>query len=183
MPNVTPASVRARLHLEIGEEHNASAWLSSLLTLEPSGIVATETVETGTPIVPDAGYVTGQTIDINLAARKTHQRVVGLSPDISGKLTSTQREALRRLLAVVLSKALQTGFPIESTAVDFEEDPEEDTRRAVLRVITDTDAGQSFAFWESLGDEFDVLLKTVPPAIRTALAEMVGVRFHWSVPF
>lgn len=110
------------------------------------------------------------------AAQPQMKRVIRRHP----LLTPTVDRLLQPLRSVVLSKALQTGLDVAEMAVDVEEDPEERTGQAVLRVYVRASAVQTFAFWDSLEIEMGQWLERLNDRDRRTLLENIGLRFHWN---
>ncbi|MBI4329863.1 MAG: hypothetical protein HY673_01115 [Chloroflexi bacterium] len=95
-------------------------------------------------------------------------------------LTSTVREMIQKLWAIVVSRALQTGFPVERTIVSVFRDPEENKARALLRLFVRANAAQSIAFWDSLEKDFQDWLRTVDEHRRATFLRNISLRVYWS---
>lgn len=96
-------------------------------------------------------------------------------------LTVNVRNLAQTFWAVVHSKALQAGFPVSRALLDVEQDPEEGTGQAVIRVYTQASAVQALAFWDSLAIEIDRWTQRLGGEQRRTLLERIGLRFHWAV--
>lgn len=99
----------------------------------------------------------------------------------SPHLTQNVLKLSKVLWAIVVSKALQSGFPISRGVLDVESDPEEGTARPVLRVYTMASAVQAIAFWDSLSIELDKWLLNQRFSDRRVVMQDLGLRFHWAV--
>src|SRR3990172_6823883 len=82
-------------------------------------------------------------------------------------LTSSVRGLLGALWAIVVSRALQGGFPLQKTTVSVFEDPTEQERKAVLRLACSVNAAQALAFWDSLEPDLQSWLDTLRENDRT----------------
>jgi hypothetical protein len=123
----------------------------------------------------------GETLASNFRPSKVSLTRPILIPDIIvRRLKNTEIDALNRFQAIVVSRAFQCGFPIQNLSVDLEKDPEEEITRAVLRVYTTATPTQTFAFWESLGSDFEELIAIARPLLRRVIEETVSLRFHWA---
>lgn len=94
-------------------------------------------------------------------------------------LTDAVRRLLRGLWAIVVSRALQVGFPTQRTIVSVFEDPTEQERKAVLRLACNANAAQALAFWDSLESDLRSWLDTLSANERTTFITRMGLRVHW----
>lgn len=94
-------------------------------------------------------------------------------------LTSAVRRLLTPLWAIVVSRALQVGFPVHKTVVSIFEDPTEQERKAVLRLASSASVSQALAFWDSLEPDLQNWLATLSENDRTTFITKLGLRIHW----
>lgn len=94
-------------------------------------------------------------------------------------LTATVRHLLNDLWAIVVSRALQTGFRLDRTTVSVFEDPTEHEHKAVLRLTCSANASQTLAFWDSLEPDLQNWLQTLAQSDRTTFITKIGLRVHW----
>ena len=94
-------------------------------------------------------------------------------------LTDSVRKLLRVLWSIVVSRALQGSFPLHSTAVAIFEDPSEDERKALLRVVCRASAAQAIAFWDSLDLDLQAWLRRLNDRDRTTFLTTISLRVHW----
>ncbi len=94
-------------------------------------------------------------------------------------LTDSVRRLLKALGAIVVSRALQVGFPLHRTIVSVFEDPIEQERKAILRLACSASASQALAFWDSLEPDLQGWLKTLSENDRTTFITKLGLRVHW----
>ena len=86
--------------------------------------------------------------------KEKKKRISTVIPPLEGldvdrpALTLNVRNLLRNFWAIIVSKALQTSFPIQKTVIAIFNDPAEDRQQVVLRVFTEANASQAVAFWE-----------------------------------
>ena len=97
------------------------------------------------------------------------------------RLTVNVRTLAIPFWAIVVSKALQSGFPISHGQLDVEHDPEEGVDRAVMRVYTPASATQTMAFWDNLAEDMDRWLQRLSVGQRATVLVDIGLRFHWAV--
>jgi hypothetical protein len=95
-------------------------------------------------------------------------------------LTSTVRDMLRTLWAIVVSRAIQTEFPLRRTAVSVFRDPEEEHPRALLRLSVKANAAQAIAFWDSLEKDLQDWLNGLHENYRLTFLRTISLRVHWS---
>ncbi len=96
------------------------------------------------------------------------------------RLTFEVARLVEPFWTIVLSKALQQGFPIpQSGKVDVEEDPEEGAGQVVIRVYTSASPVQTFAFWDSLSTDISRWVRTLTPKERETVLKDIALRFHW----
>ena len=96
-------------------------------------------------------------------------------------LNPLNTDLLKRLFAIVTSKANRSTFPISRYAVDIESDPDDETSVIALRVYTSASAAQTIAFWDSLEIELGNWLGNLTTIERRAIQNTIGLRFHWSL--
>ncbi|MBE9501118.1 MAG: hypothetical protein KAX23_03730 [Dehalococcoidia bacterium] len=94
-------------------------------------------------------------------------------------LTNRVRRLLTVLWAIVVSRALQVGFPLVMTTVSTFEDPTEQERKAVLRLTCNASAVQAIAFWDSLEPDLQDWLATLSEADRATFITKLSLRVHW----
>jgi hypothetical protein len=94
-------------------------------------------------------------------------------------LTQSVRRLLRLLWGVVVSRALQTRFPLQRTIVSITYDPNEQQRTAALRLVCRATATQAIAFWDSLEPDLQSWLATLSENDRITFITKVGLRVHW----
>ena len=94
-------------------------------------------------------------------------------------LTSNIRNLLRNFWAVVISKALQTSFPVLKTAIAVFSDPAEDRQQVVLRVFTEASASQAIAFWEGLENDIQDWMTGLDEQNRPIFLRDISLRIHW----
>ncbi len=97
----------------------------------------------------------------------------------SPHLTLNIQEFLWPFWTIVISKALQAGFPIDKGRVDIEFDPDESVSRVVIRVYTRASATQTIAFWNSLARDIDHWFGGLSVKDKTTILEDISLRFHW----
>lgn len=96
------------------------------------------------------------------------------------KVTLNVRQLLSPLWALVVSKALQTNFPVREGKLDIEHDVDENTYKVVVRIYTAALPAQAIAFWNSLETELDQWLARLSPLERSVLVNDIALRFHWN---
>ena len=94
-------------------------------------------------------------------------------------LTDRVRRLVRVLWAIVVSRALQVGFPLLTTTVSIFEDPTEQERKAVLRLTCNASAAQAIAFWDSLEPDLQDWLATLSEPDRTTFITKMSLRVYW----
>jgi len=94
-------------------------------------------------------------------------------------LTDRVRRLVKVLWAIVVSRALQVGFPLVRTTVSIFEDPTEQERKAVLRLICNASAVQAIAFWDSLEPDLQDWLATLSETDRQTFITKLSLRVHW----
>ncbi len=94
-------------------------------------------------------------------------------------LTSNICNLLRNFWAIVISKALQTSFPVWKTTIAVFTDPAEDRQQAVLRVFTEASASQSIAFWEGLENNIQDWVTRLNEQNRSIFLRDISLRIHW----
>jgi hypothetical protein len=94
-------------------------------------------------------------------------------------LTSKVRSLLRNFWAIVVSKALQSAFPITRTAIAVFSDPAEDRQQVVLRVFAEANATQAVAFWESLESNIQEWILGLDNSSRLTFLRKISLRIHW----
>ena len=94
-------------------------------------------------------------------------------------LTDSVCRLLRALRAIVVSRALQVGFPLHRTVVSIFEDTIEQERKAVLRLTCSASASQALAFWDSLEPDLQGWLDTLSENDRITFITKLGLRVHW----
>ncbi len=94
-------------------------------------------------------------------------------------LTSTIRDLLHILWAIVVSKAMQVQFPIYKTTVAVFNDPSEGWHQALLRVFTEANAAQVTAFWDSLEGDLQDWVSTLIEHQKFVFLNQVSLRIHW----
>ena len=95
-------------------------------------------------------------------------------------LTSTVRDMLHKLRAIVVSRAMQTRFPLRRTVVSVFRDPEEERSQALLRLFVDANAPQAIAFWDSLEKDLEDWLEGLDEHLRLRFLRDISLRVHWS---
>ncbi len=95
-------------------------------------------------------------------------------------LTSTVRSMLRTLWAIVVSRAIQSEFPLRRTAVSVFRDPEEEQPRALLRLFVKANAAQAIAFWDSLEKDLQDWLGGLNEHRRLTFLRTISLRVHWT---
>lgn len=94
-------------------------------------------------------------------------------------LTYRVRKLVSNFWAIVMSNALQAGFPVEKTKMDIFRDDVEDRTQVVLRVFTSASALQSMAFWDSLEEHVQEWLVRLPQYDRSTFLHNISLRLHW----
>ena len=94
-------------------------------------------------------------------------------------LTDSVRGLLRVLWAIVVSRALQVGFPLRQAVVSVFEDPTEQERKAILRLACNANVTQALAFWDSLEPDLQSWLETLRENDRITFITRMGLRVHW----
>lgn len=94
-------------------------------------------------------------------------------------LTDIVRRLLRTLYVIVVSRALQVGFPLRGTIVSVFQDPTEQERKAVLRLACNANVTQALAFWDSLETDLQSWLERLSEYERTTFITKLGLRVHW----
>jgi len=94
-------------------------------------------------------------------------------------LTSKVRYLLRNFWAIIVSKALQTYFPIGKTSIAVFSDTSEDRLQVVLRVLTEASASQAVAFWESLESDIHEWVSRLNDRDRLIFLRDISLRIHW----
>lgn len=94
-------------------------------------------------------------------------------------LTNKVRKLLATLYAIVISRALQVGIPLQRSTISVFEDTVEQERIAILRLTCNVNAPQALAFWDSLEPDLQTWLRTLGENDRTTYITRVGLRIHW----
>jgi|WetSurMetagenome_2_1015567.scaffolds.fasta_scaffold177377_2 hypothetical protein len=97
----------------------------------------------------------------------------------SSMITTTIRRLLKNYWAIVVSKALQSSFPISKTAISIFKDPGSGQKQVVLQVFTDANASQSLAFWDGLSKDIDLWLASLSERYRLVFMKDISMRMHW----
>ena len=141
----------------------------------------TASAQTSTATVISSNQLSGSGPMPDEPAPSAELRVPGFRrpTQVWNRVTLQAKESVVALRAIVVSKALQTGFPIGSTCVDIESDADERTTHTVLRVYTGATAPQALAFWNSLGGDLDLWLSSLSGVRQETARDRVGIRFHW----
>ena len=87
---------------------------------------------------------------------------------------------LHKLRAIVVSRAMQTRFPLRRTVVSVFRDPEEERSQALLRLFVDANAAQAIAFWDSLEKDLEDWLEGLDEHLRLRFLRDISLRVHWS---
>lgn len=113
------------------------------------------------------------------------KRTAAVIPQLEGTnvhhpaLTSKVRYLIRNFWAIVVSKALQASFPIRKTSIAVFNDPAEDRLQVVLRVLTEANASQAVAFWESLENDIHEWVSQLDDRNRLIFVRDISLRIHW----
>ncbi len=94
-------------------------------------------------------------------------------------LTDRVRRLVKVLWTIVVSRALQVGFPLVRTTVSTFEDPTEQECKAVLRLTCNASALQAIAFWDSLEPDLQDWLAKLSEADRATFITKLSLRVHW----
>lgn len=94
-------------------------------------------------------------------------------------MTSTVKGLLRVLWSIVVSRALQVGFPMTEAKVCVVHDPEDERDWAVLRVFASVNVVQALAFWDSLEPDLQEWLGGLTEHERTTFLSRMSMRIHW----
>lgn len=94
-------------------------------------------------------------------------------------LTDSVRKLLTTLWAIVVSRAVQTRFPLGRTTVSVFQDPTEQERKALLRLTCNASGAQALAFWDSLEPDLQSWLDKLSENDRTTFITKLGLRVHW----
>lgn len=152
--------------LQQGNVLHPPQWESSSLRLTPGSLLVSQRESGSAPLLP---HPVGSSKVIELSTARGVRSVA----------TAKGENLTSRLWAIVLSKALQTQFPVTRACVDLEEDREEGTKGVVLRVYTDASSVQTFAFWDGLVTDLNAWSLRLSHHERQLLLGSVGLRFHW----
>jgi hypothetical protein len=95
------------------------------------------------------------------------------------QITSTVRRLLNIFGAVVMSKALQSFFPIDKAVIAVTHDPSEDRNQVVLQLFTQANASQSIAFWDSLENDIQSWNLTLNEREKLIFIRDISLRIHW----
>lgn len=95
------------------------------------------------------------------------------------RVTLNAKRLLVSFWAIIVSKALQTNFPVREGNVGVDHDVDEDTYTVVMRVYSAASAAQTIAFWDSLATELDQWLARLGPTERSIFLNDMALRFHW----
>lgn len=94
-------------------------------------------------------------------------------------LTSKVRSLIDSFWAIVISKALQTHFPVSRANISIISDPSEGRRQVALRIFTETNAGQAIAFWDSLERDLHEWLDELLYHENEIFLRALSLRIHW----
>jgi hypothetical protein len=94
-------------------------------------------------------------------------------------LTTAVRSLFRALWAIIVSRALQVGFPLHRAIISVLEDPTEQERKAVLHLTCTANVVQALAFWDSLEPDLQSWLETLRENDRITFITRMGLRVHW----
>jgi hypothetical protein len=117
--------------------------------------------------------------------QKGRNRIAAVIPQLEGAnlhhpvLTSKVRHLIRNFWAIVVSKALQASFPIGKTSIAVFNDPAEDRQQVVLQVLTEANASQAMAFWESLENDIHEWVSQLDDRNRLIFVRDISLRIHW----
>jgi len=115
-------------------------------------------------------------------ARKT---VADKPPPLEGidmqdpALTSIVRGLLGHLWAIVVSKAIQTYFPITRTAVAIFRDTAEDRQQIVIRIFANASGSQAVSFWDGLENDMQEWITGLPEHQQKIILRDISLRIHW----
>jgi hypothetical protein len=113
------------------------------------------------------------------------KRIAAEIPQLEGAemyhtaLTSKVRYLMQNFWAIVVSKALQTSFPIMKTSIAIFDDPAEERLQVVLRLLTEANASQAVAFWESLENDIQEWVSQLDDNNRLIFMRDISLRIHW----
>lgn len=116
--------------------------------------------------------------------KKKEERIIVI-PNLEGinlhnpALTFTVRHLIRNFWAIVVSKALQTYFPVKRTDVAVFRDVAEKRSQVVLRIFTAANASQAVAFWESLESDIHEWISRLDERNRLVFVRDISLRIHW----
>jgi len=96
------------------------------------------------------------------------------------EMTSTVRRLIRVFWAIVVSKALQSFFPINRTEISVFNDPAEERKQVTLRLFTEANASQAVAFWDSLENDVKGWISTLNDRDKLIFIRDISLRIHWS---
>lgn len=94
-------------------------------------------------------------------------------------LTSSIRQLLSVLRAVILTKAISARIPVRGLRLTTFQDPEEGWKELMIEVRVDASAQQALAFWDSVGDALDSLKAHLPSGLVHKLYEEVAIHVEW----
>ncbi|MBI2857537.1 MAG: hypothetical protein HYX90_00545 [Chloroflexi bacterium] len=100
-------------------------------------------------------------------------------PNANPVLTDKVRTLLRKLWAVVMSRAAQSGFPVRKAVVDVFSDPNEGNTKAILRLTCEAKLGETLAFWDSLEPDLQLLLDSLTEYERKTFNRKISLRMYW----
>jgi hypothetical protein len=127
--------------------------------------------------------VYGSSFSGSLRGEKT--RVLAEVPLLNGidahglDLTSKERGLLRNLWAIIISKALQTSFPVKRAEIGIFRDSAEDRKQVLVRLFVEANASQTMAFWESLEGDIEEWVAILSESDRLIFLRNVSMRIHW----
>lgn len=94
-------------------------------------------------------------------------------------LTDRVLRLLRVMWAIVVSRALQTAFPLDKTVVSVFHNPADQEGKAVLRLYCPATMVQALAFWDSLEPDLQSWLAKLSDNDRTTFITRLALRVHW----
>lgn len=94
-------------------------------------------------------------------------------------ITELVRKLVETYWAIVVSRALQSRFPLTKTSIAVVEDPEEKERIVTLRVLCKSTALQALAFWDSLEPDIERWLETLSEYEQSTVNSRLALRIHW----
>ena len=95
-------------------------------------------------------------------------------------LTPKVRRLAEQAWAIIRTKALEDGFPVEGAYLDVDEDILEGHDQAIVVVDTAGTSKEVFAFWDEVGDAYQRWAEGLDTKSRKTALYKIRLFFNWT---